>query len=621
MHDMCQAVVHALALSSPFGRSSVVRNAPADAFPGSVRAALPARSRSGLTQGPMFTFGKTTRDPLADAKTVGRWVATFPTGDPLAMHGEVLAELGRIAERTARRTPGRLEAVFELDAQCVPLRAALTTQYIEHANRSSKIEHQLWSALFDLTQAFLLAYQTFGRDIAEHAHSAKWQQLLPELLCRQIIHLGLDGKTRLYRFEQWIPAKWAELHNLFSLACSKQVERAPLAIDRSTTTTLEHEFLLVLLLQLMNAGNLTPRHLEWIGGELPQWCAALRLTLEPSSVTSFYVDMASREGLRRRPLNPLEGRVLFLDTRPLHATLMQNAVMVEQKIRNTPLSDKTPRRTEQLNLLHKLAAQVDPEFRPFARRGERTAAAGTVDAIVGFAKIAGYLKEEERNPIPKIDSGDSFGGTMELAVFGRTRNELDRRLELGRRRLGAFAAAGGPWEIKDVSQTGFRLVAPMSVANAVTLNTLAAIRPHGQTSWTLGIVRRMKRLTSDRAEIGLQVIATTLLGVDLMESRKTTDDDYSVDGEAITINGRAFGALFLALRKRDSDTPVQSLVVPSVEYQGSKRFKLVTSKSVSPIRFGRLIEQQPEWVWTAVEPLELGVTESGAPTIPGRLVP
>jgi len=568
----------------------------------------------------MFSFGKTSRDPLADAKAVGRWAATFPVGDPLAMHGEVLAELGRIAERNARRTPARLEAVFELDAQCVPLREALTAQYIEHANRSSKIEHQLWSALFDLTQAFLLAYQAFSRDVAEHAHSAKWQQMLPELVCRQIIHLGLDGKTRLYRFEQWIPAKWAELHALFSLACSQQIERVPLAIERGgSTTTLEHEFLLVLLLQLMYAGNLTPRHLEWICGELPQWTAGLRLTLEPSSVTSFYVDMASREGLRRRPLNPLEGRVLFLDTRSLHATLMQNVVLIEQKIRNTPLSDKTPRRTEQLNLLHKLAAQVDPEFRPFARRGERTAAAGTVDAIVGFAKIAGYLKEEERNPIPKIDSGDSFGGTMELAVFGRTRNELDRRLELGRRRLAAFAAPGGPWEIKDVSQTGFRLIAPMSVANAVTLNTLAAIRPHGQTSWTLGIVRRMKRLTADRAEIGLQVIATTLLGVDLMESRKSTDDDYSVDGEAITINGRSFGALFLALRKRDSDSPVQSLVVPAVEYQGSKRFKLLTSKSVSPIRFGRLIEQQPEWVWTAVEPLELGTTASGAPTIPGRL--
>ena len=58
-----------------------------------------------------------------------------------------------------------------------------------------------------------------------HAQSPKWQQLLPELLCRQIVHMGLDAKIRLYRYEQWIPAKWAELHALFTLACSRQFER------------------------------------------------------------------------------------------------------------------------------------------------------------------------------------------------------------------------------------------------------------------------------------------------------------------------------------------------------------------------------------------------------------
>ncbi len=204
-----------------------------------------------------------------------------------------------------------------------------------------------------------------------------------------------------------------------------------------------------------------------------------------------------------------------------------------------------------------------------------------------------------------MESGKSFGGTMELAVFGRMRNETDRRIELARRRFATFAAPGGPWEVKDVSQTGFRLLAPMSVANAVTLGTLAAIRPHGQTPWTLGIVRRMKRMTADRAEIGLQVIANTLVGVDLVEHRKSTDTDYSVNGEATTVNGRAFHGLFLSLKKREIDPAVQSLIVPAAEYQPTRRMKLHTSKAVDPIRFGRLIEQQPDWVWATVEPLDL----------------
>jgi hypothetical protein len=296
--------------------------------------------------------------------------------------------------------------------------------------------------------------------------------------------------------------------------------------------------------------------------------------------------------------------VLFLDTRPLHAVLLQNIVVLEQKLRTQPLSERTSKRNEQLALLQKLAAQADPEFRPFARRGERTAAAGTVDAIVGFANIAGYLRDEERNPVTHAELGTSYGATMEMATFGRVRHETDRIAEAARRRLASHSSPGGPWEVKDVSATGFRLVAPMVVANAVTLSTVVGLRPHGQQEWTLGIVRRMRRLTSDRAEIGLQVIATQVSAVDLVEQRKAADADYSIDGEIPTINGRVFPALLLALRKRGSDVPIQSLILPAVEYQPSRKVKLTAARTATRLRLGRLLEQQPDWVWAAIEPIE-----------------
>jgi hypothetical protein len=554
----------------------------------------------------MFSFGKPPRDPLADVKSVERWLAGFPANDPLALHAAILAELGRLAERDARRGPSQLEAVFALDARTAELRATLTAQYAEHASRSSKIENQIWSGLFDLTQAFLVAYQAFSREAAARP-STRWQELAAELVLRQIRHLGLDAKIRLYRYEQWIPAKWAELHALFSLAMSKHIERQLVTLEPADgPTTIEHAYIHVLVLQLVHAGNTTVRQLEYLDDELAQWCQPLRLALEPTSASSFYVDLGGREGLKRRGAAPLEGTVLFLDTRPLHAVLMQNLVVLEQKIRMQPLSERTPKRTEQLALLTKVAAQADPEFRPFARRGERTAAVGAVDAIVGFAAIANYLRDEERSPARNAESGHSYGGTMDLAVFGRLRNEEERKAEQTRRRFAAFAAPGGPWEVKDVSQTGFRLVASMLVANTVTLGTLVALRPLGQPVWALGIVRRMKRLTSERAEIGLQLLASAIAGVDLIEQRKSQADDYSVDGVPTTINGRIFPGLFLSLRKKGSDAAVHSMVLPAVEYQPSRKLKLQTPRSITPVRLGRLLEQQSDWVWTAVDAIEQG---------------
>ena len=566
----------------------------------------------------MFGFGKTDKDPLADVKAAERWLATFPANDPLALQAELVAVLGAAAEPDARRNPQRLETIFHLDEHCAGLRRNLTQQYIEHASRSTKIEGQLFSALFDLTQAFLVAYYAYAREVSHHAQSAKWQQHLPQLLCRQVVHMGLDARIRLYRYEQWIPVKWGELHELFSLACTQQFERRVLPRGGGTTT-IEHEYLMTLLLQLMHAGNMTARHLEWVAGELEEWAAPLRFALEPSTVTSFYVDLGSREGLKRRGLAPLEGRVLFLDTRPLHSVLRQNVLMLEQKIKGQPLSDRAPKRTEQLGLLTRLAAQVDPEFKPLARRGERTAAAGTVDAILGFGKISAYLREEDTTPIPRLDPGKSFGSTMELAVFGRMRNETDRRAELVRRRFAQFAAPGGPWEIKDVSQTGYRLLAPMSAAGVVTLGTLAAIRGHDDATWTLGIVRRMKRMTADRAEIGMQVIANTLVGVDLAEIRKSSDA-YSVNGEAAT-HSRRFHGLFLALRKRDGENEVQSLIVPAAEYQTAKRLLLTNSRASNPIRFGRLLEQQSDWVWATLESADATAPLPAVSSIMGVTLP
>jgi hypothetical protein len=566
----------------------------------------------------MFGFRRSAKDPLCDVKSATRWLSTLPGADALGVHTHLITELDRVAGASSARTPQRLRALFHIDAETAGQRRALLEQYVEHASRSSRIENQLWTALFGATQGFLTAYQAFAREVDDHAHSGRWKGLVPELVCRQIVHLALDARVRLFRYEQWIPAKWAELHGLMSLACSQQIERQVVSLVDNATTTIEHEYLRALVLQLMNAGSLTARQVEYIWSELDDWCAPLRLTLEPSEANAFYVDLGGREGLKRRRPGPLESRVLFLDTRPLHAVMMQHVVTLEQKIKAEPLSARTPRRSEQLALFNKLAAQVDPEFKPLPRRGERIVTSGHVDAIVGFQKIASYFKEDARQPLDLTDStGESFDSTMDLAVFGRIRDEPTRRREIARRRIGAHAAPGGPWEAKDVSQTGFKLVAPIQVANAVTLGTLVAIHPHGQPRWTLGIIRRMKRTSADRAEIGLGIIADTISAVELVEQRKRTADDYSIEGEGTTINGRRFGALLLALRARDSEPMVQSLVVPAVEYQGGKRYQLSTEKAEYRIRFGRLIEQQPDWVWTAIDPLDAGARVPVAPTSPG----
>ena len=563
-------------------------------------------SRDATRTAPMFKFRRRSHAPVRDARSAQRWLDALPFNDPLVVQREVMQALATASERTARRTPSVLAAVFRVDAQTTGLVRTLMTQYTEIANRSPKLEGQLWRALFDLTQGFLACYAAFAREIIDRVQHNRWQTLLAELIAREISHLGRDAKIRLYRCEPWIPAKWAELHAVFTRACSQQFERQPLLLAAGAgPTTIEREYLQLLLLEQADPGNMTPRQIEWVSSRLEEWCRPLRFTLEPQAAATFYVDLASSAGLKRRSVGPLEGRVLFVDARPLHALLLQNRTELEQALKSEPRSEKTASQREQLDLFVTLCSRLDPEFKPLARRGERIPASGAVDSLVGFNNIAGFLAEEKTLRATELDGSRSFANAMDLATFGRVRAaQPDTRDEIVRRRLAAFAAPGGPWEMKDMSVSGFKLLAPTSIATEVTLSMIVAVHRRGENSWALGIVRRMRRLSADNAEIGLQLIANTLMTANLIEQRKARDADYSVDGDYDPMAGRRFGALFLSYSRRAGEPAVQSLIIPPVEYQPSRRHTLQTPGSQRTIRYGRVLEQHHDWVWTVIEPLE-----------------
>jgi hypothetical protein len=551
----------------------------------------------------MLRFRNDSSDPLKDARSAERWLASLPANDPLAAQRIVVPEVHKLTARTARRTPSVLEAVFVADRHANAIVRNVTAQYVEHCERSPKLEEQLWQALDAIARTFEACYAAFAREISDPIPRNKWVALLPELIARQIVHLARDAKLKLYRCERWSPAKWTTLFTPFSRACSLRFEREPVRLDvAGARTTIERQFLMLLVLKLADPGNLAPKDIEWVAGQLDEWCQPLRLTVKPATANSFYVDLTGSTGFQRRPLRPLEGRVLFCDLRPLLALMQQNRVALEEALRTQPRTASNSKHRKELELFVKLASRIDPEFKPLPRHGERKATTGTVDAVVGFANICSFVRSDmTRSQVVDPSDGRNFESTMELAVFGRSRVETKLQRELAAERVSTFAASGGLWEIKDISASGFRLFAPMSIARELKLSMLLAIRRHGEEAWVLGIIRRMRRLTTKDAEIGLQLIANSLASAELGEQKKSPDASYSVNGENPALTGRQFHGLFLSFRRRPDEAPVQSLIVPSGEYHAARRYTLRVAESTRTIRHGRLLEEHTGWVWTVID--------------------
>ena len=192
---------------------------------------------------------------------------------------------------------------------------------------------------------------------------------------------------------------------------------------------------------------------------------------------------------------------------------------------------------------------------------------------------------------------------MELAVFGRMRNEARPPHRAGAAPLRAVRGAGRAVgsqgrepdrlsparadERRERGHAGHARRDPAARTDAVDARHRAADeaddrrprrdRPAGDRQHARG--RRPHRAAQGRA-------TTTI--------RSTAKIATSADAR--------FHGLFLALRKRESDIAVQSLDrarrrVPArqapaaVDLEGDR----------TPIRFGRLLEQQPDWVWATVE--------------------
>ncbi len=399
--------------------------------------------------------------PLGDIRSAERWVASLPANDPLVAQRSIVAELHKLAARTARRTPAVLEAVFVVDTHVNGLVRNLTTQYVEHASRSPKIEDQLWHALHELSHGFVECYAAFAREIADPVPRSKWQAVLPLLIARQIVHLGRDAKLRLYRCERWSAAKWTELFTPFTRACALRIEREPLRLDAmGVPTTIERQFLMVLVLKLADPGNLSARQIEWVAGQLEEWCQPLRLTLKPASATSFYVDLAGSTGLQRRSLAPLEGRVLFVDLQPLHALMLQNRVVLEEAVRSEPRDEQevaAPGPARALRQARESHRSRIPAARPPRREQARERRGGRRRRVRQHRRVRALGHGGCRSS--RTTSDRNFGNTMELAVFGRSRTESELRRELGvGTHLRRSRAPGGPWELKDISASGFRLL-------------------------------------------------------------------------------------------------------------------------------------------------------------------
>ena len=258
-------------------------------------------------------------DPLQNRKVASAWFGKLPALDVLARQQQVLHAFSVMRRSWTEISRDRISAIAYIDAAFESEHRRLIQWYLENLSTSPRLAARFRQAAIEVNQSFIDAYQTALDPACGRAGQLRWKPLIPLLFTRLIRCHGIDAKLRLFNREQWIPARWTELHQLFLRATELRVESVPVTLDKSdpfaASRSAEQEYVYVLLIAQLDTGNLSPAELQWASVQLRAWTDDIKLDAAPPPSGGFYVDLAGNKALCAAPAT-ITARKWGMSTRP-----------------------------------------------------------------------------------------------------------------------------------------------------------------------------------------------------------------------------------------------------------------------------------------------------------------
>ena len=572
----------------------------------------PAAHRPAISMKAMLGFltpqAKDAADPLQNAKSAAAWLRQLPALDVVGRQQHVIRALDLVRKGQHAVDLNRIAALEFVDAALGADRRQLIKQYIENAESSPKLADRIWQALWEMSQAFTLTYQTALEAALAQAANARWKAVLPLLFVRLVHFHGTDAKLRVFKYERWIPGKWIELHQIYLRSCEVGCDRRPMALPAAGPSaqawSVEQEYLYVLLVHQLNTGNLGPAEVDWASSQLRAWSRRLALEQIPKSVEGFFVDLAGRSGLIRRNGNDRGSVLRYVDTTPL-ADAMDRAVAA---LRDAEATDQGPIAAinqRRLAVLRKIQPALAQSTLSDLRRDPRTAVAVSAHVRIGLARICQDLTATAAGD----SSTEVSGGAERIEVFPVAGAPRARRRPLVEddSLAASLSSWSDPlWEVKDRSVAGLRISATGGIGQSLSLGALVAVRQSDADAWLLGVVRRLNKVSNEEVEAGVNIIADRVVAVTLAAKRRPHEEiGYVVDGLDMSTMADRFEGLYLPPPSRpDKPLAMKTLIVPTSEYTEGRNVILTTTNSVYTVAFRHLVEQRPDWSWATIQIVE-----------------
>ena len=546
--------------------------------------------------------------PLVNVTAANHFWHLLPRGDPVSAQQALSGALAELSTRNPLHLDD-IRALLGIDQLSRSLADALSVEYV--LGDAQPQESVAWQSAFELSRSFAGAFQHAFKYLRDEKSRRARTEYLSTVLLRLVQHRQVDFLLRPFVSETWLPDCWIELHAAYLHAESAGLLRQALVSrsndqGRGDESSLEREYIHLLLVELLNVGQLSPYDAFWVNRQIPRWRTVLALQARAARAPveagepRFVVDLDNAEGLVR-PARSSTGNHRYLDLAPMLKLIGEEIARLRDPAGS--LDDSALiRRGRQLKLLRKIHAICQPIPERVDRRGDRSAATSTVKAIVGLPHITRMLRHERRrrtseasSPTPAAEGGRS---SAENGIIPDA--ALDFRPDSKWGFLGASAEFGAPhqeWQVKDSSASGCRLRGKIAHPNRVLPGTLLAFHVGDNLSWTLAVVRRIRKRIGDRVDIGVEYVGRDPLGVTLVAETDTADLTYGNPNKT----RKRCTALYLREGSEHPKMPFKTLILRPRYFKAGRSLILRSHDTNYTVRLKEPIEEQDGFVWLPYE--------------------
>lgn len=521
---------------------------------------------SGLKQAFSERFARMMRmsnsdDPLSSVQAVTRWAENLPVGDALKAQGEILLEVKRFNDEEAQLSKERLLILMLLDEKSQYTQAVLSRQYLRNPRMSRTVESQLWHTIYHLNWEVLRAYHNFIIDYARKPEKSRLKAMMPIVTLRALRGFRQVIKWRTIRYLHPGTKTWSRLHQLYQVAETQGFHTIRLLAypDDAYESTCEGEYLHTLMLDQANSGSLYPRQIDlidtWIAGWRDKLSLERDLDMERHVLT---VDMTKDRGVKRVRNNNPELSMRYWATRGLLDQIkgIQSELHAGTAPARLGLTENV-RVSESLELLEHLSRQWAPLTAREQRRAPRKTVKKIVEVVHGLSSIFANIRESRKSSDAGLRSDNlSFDEHADVNIYGfvtdRTLNRLNE--SSAPQRSGDIER----WVMEDESEYGFGATIETSDKDWLRVGALVGLRVDKAAGWSLGIVRRLSRLSETNSSVGIEILRGKPLDI-FFHTQQTSV--YTVDGRETQTDRMSMAGLLFD----DQDDP--SVIIDPAHYQ------------------------------------------------------